>query len=212
MSWDNEGEDWFDSFWRRPFRRAPWRDSGFGPHDPFEAFRDVDRMFERMFEEMSKDIPKELVREQKLPDGSTVRSFGPVVYGYSVTVGPDGKPVVQEFGNMKPGRRIRGGHMQPALEVSDVREPLVDVLKQDDSVKVVAELPGVEKSDIRLACRDDELQIAVDTAQRKYRKTVKLPTQVDPDVSKAKYNNGVLEITLKALQPAKPQGKQIKID
>ncbi len=216
MSYDNEDESegWFEDFWRRPrfrrgFKRGP---PGFDWFNPFGAFRDFDRMFERMFEEMSKDIPKEFIREEKLPDGSVVRSYGPVVYGYSVSVGPDGKPVVREFGNVKPSRRLRGGVMQPALEVSDVREPLVDVIRQEDTVKVVAELPGVEKSDIKLDVQDNALHISVDTPQRKYRKTVKLPTEVDPDVSKAQYRNGVLEVNLKALKPSRPQGKQIKIE
>src|SRR3972149_3410600 len=60
--------------------------------------------FERSFEEMFKglELPKELVRERKLPDGATSREMGPFVYGYSFSVGPNGKPVVREFGNVKP--------------------------------------------------------------------------------------------------------------
>ena len=29
---------------------------------------------------------------------------GPYCYGYTMTVGPDGKPVVKEYGNVKPGQ------------------------------------------------------------------------------------------------------------
>ena len=29
---------------------------------------------------------------------------GPLFYGYTLTVGPDGKPSVQEYGNVKPDR------------------------------------------------------------------------------------------------------------
>jgi len=109
--------------------------------------------FERSFDEMFKglELPKELVREKKLPDGATVREMGPFVYGYSFSVGPDGKPVIREFGNVKPS--IGGGPFgapKPKLSVKDEREPLVDAIVHDDIVKVVAELPGVEKSDITL--------------------------------------------------------------
>jgi HSP20 family protein len=50
-----------------------------------------------------------LVREYITPEGGEVREVGPVVYGYSMTVGPDGKPRVREFGNVKRSRFGFGG-------------------------------------------------------------------------------------------------------
>ena len=47
------------------------------------------------------NAPKELVREYQTPEGEKVREVGPIVYGYSMTIGPDGKPHVREFGNVK---------------------------------------------------------------------------------------------------------------
>jgi HSP20 family protein len=46
-----------------------------------------------MFEETVQDIdkvPKELIREYETPTGGKVREVGPLVYGYSMTIGPDG--------------------------------------------------------------------------------------------------------------------------
>jgi HSP20 family protein len=51
----------------------------------------------------------------------------------------------------------------------------------------------------------------VDSAAHKYYKEVHLPSSVDPDSSKASYNNGVLEIILRKTHP-KPRGREIKID
>jgi HSP20 family protein len=51
----------------------------------------------------------------------------------------------------------------------------------------------------------------VESPTRKYYKEVQLPTGVDPDSSKASYNNGVLEIVLRKTKP-RPKGKEIKID
>jgi len=68
-------------------------------------FEDLDKMFEDILKEAFEDLPEELYKERKLPDGSTVRSFGPFVYGYSMTMGPDGKPVIREFGNFKPSMK-----------------------------------------------------------------------------------------------------------
>ena len=38
----------------------------------------------------------------RLKEGGKVREVGPIVYGYSMTIGPDGKPRIREFGNVKP--------------------------------------------------------------------------------------------------------------
>jgi len=203
MSSDDEFlPDWFRS---RRGRRSP-----FGWMDRW--FSDFDEMFERMFQDMARDMPKDMMKEKKLPDGSTIRQFGPFVYGYSMSAGPDGKPIIQEFGNVKPSRRPgMFGFEQPALEPTDSREPMVDVINEAEQVRVVAELPGVEKSDIKTTISEDTLTIKVDTATRKYYKEVPLPTGVDPESSKANYNNGVLEIVLRKLKP-RPKGREIRID
>ena len=49
--------------------------------------------------------PKELVREYKTHEGGKTREIGPIVYGYSVTIGPDGKLKVRELGNIRHSRR-----------------------------------------------------------------------------------------------------------
>jgi len=175
-------------------------------------FSDFDEMFAHMFEDMAKDMPKDLMNERKLADGSTIRQFGPFVYGYSMSMGPDGKPIVQEFGNVKPSRKQGAfGMAQPALEPKDAREPLVDVIDESEQVRVLAELPGVEKSDIKTTISENSLTIRVNSQARKYFKEVELPTNVDPDSSKGSYNNGVLEIILRKVK-AKPKGREIKID
>jgi len=175
-------------------------------------FSDFDEIFERMFHDMAKSMPKEFMREKKFPDGTTVRQYGPFVYGYSMSIGPDGKPIIHEFGNVKPSKKPGVfGFEQPALEPMDAREPLVDVMNEPEQVRVVAELPGVEKSDIKTTIGDDALTIKVDSPTRRYYKEVQLPAAVDPDTSRASYNNGVLEIVLRKLQP-KVKGKEIRID
>jgi HSP20 family protein len=202
MSFDEDLPDWFRS---RRGRRSPggWMD---------RWFSDFDEMFERMFQDMAKDMPKDMFTEKKLPDGSTIRQFGPFVYGYSMSMGPDGKPIIHEFGNVKPSKKPGAfGFERPALEPSDTREPLVDVMNEPEQVRVVAELPGVDKSDIKTTIGEDSLTIKVESPTRKYYKEISLPAGVDPDSSKAAYNNGVLEITLRKLRP-RPKGREIRID
>src|SRR4029077_16464172 len=129
-------EDEFFSNWLRRRWRFP----------KANLFDELEKDFDQMFKDL--ELPKDLVRERKLPDGGTVREMGPFVYGYSFSMGPDGKPIVREFGNVKPP--LKGGPFgkaTPSLDVKEEREPLVDAMVQSDTVKVVAELPGVEKSD-----------------------------------------------------------------
>jgi HSP20 family protein len=176
------------------------------PTDIDEYFSEMDKYFEEMFKELQPRVPRDLVKERELPSGGKIREMGPFVYGYSITVGPDGKPVIREFGNIKPSSRGR----RP-VELSEKREPLVDVFDEKDVIRVISEIPGVEKSDISLEIEGKKLQISVDAA-RKYHKTVDLPSEVDPDSTRAKYTNGILEVTMKKPQPEKHKGKKINIE
>ena len=195
MAWDEDFDRWF-----RRWRRWPGFD-----------FEHIDRMFDDMFREAFESMPKDLYREERLPDGSFVRRMGPFVYGYSMTLGPDGRPVVREFGNMKPSSRPTPfGVSKPSLDIREEREPLVDVISDDGTVRVIGELPGVDKKDIRLNCSERTLTISVDSEKRKYYKDVELPAEVDPRISKAKYTNGVLEVTL--TKAKKPTGEHINIE
>src|SRR6185312_11013414 len=120
--------------------------------DFFREFDDMQREMERMFEEQFGDIqskaPKELVREYQTPEGEKVREVGPIVYGYSMTIGPDGKPHVREFGNVKSLGGAGLGGIKP--QILPEREPLADVNTTDNEVKVILEMPGIKKEDIKI--------------------------------------------------------------
>jgi HSP20 family protein len=202
MEDDNGIENFFGDWFRRR-NRSPL----FG-NNMFEEF---EKTFEQMFQDMQ--LPKSMVREYKLPNGGVAKEMGPFVYGYSFSIGPDGKPVVREFGNVKPSIQGSGPYTmpKPKLDVKDEREPLVDTIVQDNTVKVVAELPGVEKNDISLECDGRNLTLKVSNDRRRYYKNLELPVEVDPDTSKASYKNGVLELLLTRKSPG-TKAKSIKIE
>jgi len=194
------------SFWDEWFKRFGRRSSIFG---------DIERMMEEMEKEMAdafKDaegsLPSDTYREVRQPDGSIRREYGPFVYGYSVKIGPDGKPVIREFGNMKPGL---AGEGESPLSLTDRREPLVDVIEDDGGIKVLAELPGVEKQDIRLYATPGGLTISVDNQGRKYYKELEFPAEVDQNTARSTYRNGVLEIVFKKKR-RDDKGTQLKIE
>ena len=199
MSSDEDYPDWFRK------RRYPFFRGGWDFEDIDKMFHEMEKMMQEEFKTFTSRVPKDYVRERRLPDGSTVRELGPFVYGYSVKIGPDGKPEIREFGNVKPSRS--------GPQVKEEREPLVDIIETDGEIHVVVELPGVEKKDIKLHGTEDTLSISVDIPQRKYSKEIKLPAKVKVKEAKTEYKNGVLEITLsKTKEEKKPKGEPINID
>jgi len=166
----------------------------------------MEKMMDEELKNFTEKVPKEYVKERKLPDGSTVKELGPFVHGYSMKIGPDGKPEIQEFGNIK--KSLKG-----TPQVKEEREPLVDIVETNEDVHVVVELPGVEKSDIKLHGTEDALTISVDTPQSKYYKEVALPVKVRVRDAKSTYKNGVLEVVIpKAAVLKKPEGEQIDVN
>ena len=92
-------------------------------------------------------------------------------------------------------------------------EPLSDITTTDKGVKVVVEMPGVDKKNIKINAYDNSVQISTaDTAQRKYKSTIELPPGADTETVKSTYNNGILEITFKQKEQTKPKGKEIKVE
>jgi HSP20 family protein len=109
------------------------------------------------------------------------------VYGFTVRTGIGGIPRVERFGN------IRSTEEGPVVD--EVREPLVDVFDEGETVLVVAEVPGVVEEEITVEVRDDVLSLET-KGERKYAKEVLLPCPVDAATMKKAYKNGVLELRL----------------
>jgi HSP20 family protein len=206
-------EDDLPEWYKKRKKRSPFFGNRFfGDID--EMMKEMEEMMEREFSQFKTRIPEDLKRERKLPDGSTSAEWGPFVYGYSMTIGPDGKPKIREFGNVKPSSDTeKCGINRPCLDVKEEREPLVDIMEANGEIKVIVELPGVAKEDIKLQGTEDTLTISVETPNRKYFKEMEMPAKIDPKKAKTSYKNGVLEVTVtKTGQKKKPSGEQIKIE
>jgi HSP20 family protein len=198
---DRDIDEWFR-------RWSPWGIGRRTGENIFREFEEMRRDMERMFEETVRDmdrVPKELIREYDTPAGGKVREIGPLVYGYSVTVGPDGKPKVRQFGNVT----TLGGMTPPGLTAE--REPLADIITTDKDVKVTVEMPGISKQDVKINAYDGSVEVSTtETAPKKYRRFIELPSDADVETAKSTYTNGILEITFK--KKGKPKGKEIKIE
>jgi len=105
--------------------------------------------------------------------------------------------------------------------------PAVDLYETDENLMVKAELPGLDKKDIKLTLSDGLLTIAGERKQEKetkgknchrvessygsFQRTINLPVPVQADKIKADYKRGVLEITLPKAEEAKTREIQIDV-
>jgi HSP20 family protein len=214
---DIEPFDWFNRFFGRG-SGSRRRGGFFGFPDMFRGFdemrREMERGFEDAFKNMQAQAPKDLVKEYQTPGGGKVREYGPFIYGYSMTVGPDGKPKVREFGNVKsPFSSSKQGSFFTRPLISSEREPLADITTTDKEVKVAVEMPGVSKENIKISIYDNSLEVTTTgTEQRKYHEVIDLPLETEIETATSTYKNGILEIVLKKKEQSKPKGRQINIE
>jgi HSP20 family protein len=119
--------------------------------------------------------------------------------------------------------RPRWGELMGAFEE---RMPKVDIIDREEQVVVRAEVPGVNKDDLDVSVSDNAVTIRGETRHEEkeekgdyyrsemtrgsFARTVMLPTNVAADQAKAKFSDGVLELTLPKVEHAKK--KTVKID
>ena len=154
----------------------------------FDPFGDFDELFQRLFGDIDEEWQKweELAKE--------VRKRGGVTRGYRITIGPDGVPKVEVFGDMPSEAPMKGA-----------RKPLVEVNDKGDKIEVIAEMPGAEKDKIKTKIKGNQLVIKCE--EPPYYAEVPVG-DVEPDSANAKYKNGILTVELKKKQ--EPE-KEIKI-
>jgi len=162
-------------------------------------YDEIDSLFKRMSRSV---MNLDEIFDESNKSG-TIQSYGPFYYGYTMTTGPDGTPVVKEYGNEQPGQ----------LPTSDIREPLVDTLvdEKEKVLTLVAEMPGVEKKDVKVVVEDKTVCIDAEHGEKKYHAKVPIQQKVNKDSAKASYTNGILELKFKLEEPEKPKGKTVEV-
>lgn len=153
---------------------------------------DIDKLFKHMYHEF-------VNIDNMFDDSKSTSNFTPYYYGYTVTIGPNGKPITKEYGNMKPN-----------LLSESIRNPLVDKIVNDKVVKLIAEMPGLEKNDIKIHIENNMLEIKGERNNKKYKSTVKITEKIDTKSSTATYTNGILELQFDLLK-TNPKNKSIRI-
>ena len=99
--------------------------------------------------------------------------------------------------------------------------PACDVFEDSDTIKIVAEVPGVRPEDVKLSLENNTLtirgekkQVAEEKTERVHRyersygafeRVFSLPSTVDSDKIKADYDAGLLTVTVPKAERARPR-------
>jgi HSP20 family molecular chaperone IbpA len=109
---------------------------------------------------------------------------------------------------------------------SPTRTPDIDVIDLGIELHLVADLPGVKKEDIDIELMPDTVDITAEPKAEMepeeqlyacrergcaYKRTINLPATVIPEKAKARFNNGVLEITMPRKEPVE-KVKAVKVN
>ncbi|MGA2669649.1 MAG: Hsp20/alpha crystallin family protein [Ignavibacteria bacterium] len=110
---------------------------------------------------------------------------------------------------------------------SNVFTPRVDVTEDNENLYVEAEIPGVDKKDVKVSVVGDVLTISgekkkemrdekknyyrIERTSGSFSRSFTLPAEIMVDKIAAEFNDGVLKITLPKTEEAKVVEKQIDI-
>ena len=154
-----------------------------------DLFKDLDG-FEEIFSEFEHEMNDDLVNMINKIESEGRHGSEPFIYGYSINIDENGKAEINEFGNIKSS-----SEGEENLEISESREPLVDIIEGKNAVTVVIELPGVEKSDIKVEIKESIIFVTTINSKNYY-KEIQLTSKIIANSALARYNNGILEIII----------------
>lgn len=165
-----------------------------------EMFKGLSDLIERLGDlaDQGEELSHNSTTEGKSPSGKPLRA----VYGFSVKFGGGNEGMkVEPFGHTRaaaPRTTPKDNReAQKAAPVHEVREPMVDLFEEKDGVHLVAEMPGIAASDVRLEIKEDILVLKAESGDKKYWKELVLPRPYRREDAAITCNNGMVEIWLK---------------
>ncbi len=108
--------------------------------------------------------------------------------------------------------------------------PRVDVVDFNDRVEILAEIPGLSRDEVNVDLQENILTISGQKAKKiedkdtsgkyirrelkhsSFKRSFTLSEIIDTSETEAKFENGLLTITLRKVQPTIPETKRIKIN
>jgi HSP20 family protein len=144
-------------------------------------------MEQRIFDQQFKDViyssnPNRKCKKAKKSKSKKVR------YDYSTNVvEPDNKSKMKELDDNIIG--------QSRSIMTKSEDPLVDIIRSEKEVRIVIEMPLVNKKDILINAYEDRVEVnATKVPGGKYHHVIDIPSDLDIGSAKSTYRNGILEI------------------
>lgn len=123
------------------------------------------------------------------------------------------------FGDLEKGVRFEIGDFAPRVDISE----------DDKNVYVHAELPGVPKENVKITVSEDRVLtikgdkkreektenlnfVRVERSYGSFTRSFMLPDNVDYESINAKFDAGVLDLSLPKVQPQKPKEREVAIN
>ena len=139
--------------------------------DPQDRFREMELLFFRLFTQMNREFA----------------TGEPPVVGFYVVIPGGGEPSL-----------VPGLHDIPHRGST---EPVAEVHRMGNEVKVITELPGITKEGIRLNLEGSVLKIDAGNGHAHYHTIATMP-RVDPGSKCTSVENGILEVTFELMPVA----------
>ncbi|MFX1511950.1 MAG: Hsp20/alpha crystallin family protein [Promethearchaeota archaeon] len=157
-------------------------------------FAHMRQMFEKGFEGQSKGDSQVFSRS----------------WGYSYQLGPDGIPKIQTWGDIPENFQLpqnvdRFGN--PNALSSSV-DPTVDIIEEEEELRLIVEVPGIEKYNLDVNVTETEVRIRGSQEDRHYDKKIGLPGKIRPKSAKVSLRNGILEFKAEWKEKSKYSKKE----
>jgi HSP20 family protein len=151
-------------------------------------------------DKQSAELEKTIEEAIKQSLSSTGLLKEPFVAGLTMRVGPDGKPIIEYFGDRHHNEE---GFRTPIYEQS--------VDDKAGNLRLLVEIPGVPKDDIEISAVEQRASITAQSNGRKYKLEIPLKRDVDPDSGKATYENGILNIVFSLREKTNKGYRRVRI-
>ena len=114
------------------------------------------------------------------------------------------------------------------FELSSYSFPKLDLMEDEKFITIIAELPGVNKDDVKIVLEDGVLTLSGEKKSDvkeddkinfsrnerefgKFERKFELVEDINPDEVKANFNNGLLKIMIAKLTPEEPKERIIEV-
>ncbi|MEI7296777.1 MAG: Hsp20/alpha crystallin family protein [Paraburkholderia tropica] len=107
-------------------------------------------------------------------------------------------------------------------------QPRIDVVDEGPVLRVTVELPGIDRSDVKVSVVDGVIIIRgekkqdirdeengcyrLERSHGRFERTVPMPEYADPERALARYDNGILTLTVPKCEPLRSSGRQVEIE